>query len=127
MPTVPRTVTLQEAALQLGLHYMTVYRYVRTGKLPATQDGMIWRVKTSDVASLEQRRRGYVRLSGLAPAERPPPSKRLKARLVAGDSAGAWWLVEGRLGGGLDPSGVDHHALVAGPSLHRSTAGPAAN
>ena len=33
MPTAPPTITLQEAACQLGLHYMTVYRYVRTGKL----------------------------------------------------------------------------------------------
>jgi methanogenic corrinoid protein MtbC1 len=30
----------------------------------------------------------------------------LEARLLAGDGSGAWWLIEGRLGGGLDPSGV---------------------
>ena len=34
---------------------MTVYRYVRTGKLPATQDGLIWRIRTSDVNALEGR------------------------------------------------------------------------
>ena len=27
--------TLQEAADLLGVHYMTAYRYVRTGRLPA--------------------------------------------------------------------------------------------
>ena len=106
MPTAPRTLTLQEAALQLGLHYMTVYRYVRTGKLPATQDGMVWRVRASDVKALKKKpqRRGR----GLGLALKPPaaPEQALEARLLAGDSAGAWWLVEQRLGGGLDPSGV---------------------
>ena len=29
------TISLQEAADQLGVHYMTVYRYVRHGRLPA--------------------------------------------------------------------------------------------
>ena len=56
MAAKPRTVTLQEAAQQLGLHYMTVYRYVRTGKLPATQDGLIWRIRASDVNALKNRR-----------------------------------------------------------------------
>jgi MerR family transcriptional regulator, light-induced transcriptional regulator len=105
MPSAPRTISLQEAALQLGLHYMTVYRYVRTGKLPATQDGMVWRVRTRDVHALEERRKVAGR-----PRSRPDAStdtrQALEARLLAGDSAGAWWLVEGRLGGGLDPSGV---------------------
>ena len=105
MPSAPRTISLQEAALQLGLHYMTVYRYVRTGKLPATQDGIVWRVRTRDVHALEERRKVAGR-----PRSRPNSSRdtrqALEARLLAGDSAGAWWLVEGRLGGGLDPSGV---------------------
>jgi MerR family transcriptional regulator, light-induced transcriptional regulator len=105
MPTAPPTITLQEAALQLGLHYMTVYRYVRTGKLPATQDGMVWRVPVSEVDALEQRRLGA---SGSRPrrGDTSATSQAFEARLVAGDSAGAWWVVEGRLGGGLDPSGV---------------------
>ncbi|MDA8269090.1 MAG: helix-turn-helix domain-containing protein [Actinomycetota bacterium] len=30
---------LQQAADRLGVHYMTVYRYVRTGRLPATKVG----------------------------------------------------------------------------------------
>ena len=30
--------SLQEAADRLGVHYMTAYRYVRTGRLRAVQD-----------------------------------------------------------------------------------------
>lgn len=105
MAATPRTITLQEATLQLGLHYMTVYRYVRTGKLPATQDGMIWRIRVSDVKALKE---GRATASGFRSRGTivTDTCQALEARLLAGDSAGAWWLIEGRLGGGLDPAGV---------------------
>ena len=105
MAAKPRTVTLQEAAKQLGLHYMTVYRYVRTGKLPATQDGLIWRIRASDVNALKDSR-GSAKGSRSRRTTATGTSRALEARLLAGDSAGAWWLIESRLGGGLDPAGV---------------------
>jgi excisionase family DNA binding protein len=105
MSSQPLTVTLQEAALELGLHYMTVYRYVRTGKLPATQEGMVWRVLVSDVTALKDGRPSASGSRSRA-ADAAGTSRALEARLWAGDSVGAWWLIEGRLGGGLDPSGV---------------------
>ena len=37
--------TLQEAADLLGVHYMTAYRYVRTGRLPGTRVGAHWQVQ----------------------------------------------------------------------------------
>jgi len=100
---MPETITLQEAATQLGLHYMTVYRYVRTGKLAATQDGLIWRIRVSDVDALKSDRAGGARSRRDVVTH---TGRALETRLLAGDSAGAWWLIEGRLGGGLDPSGV---------------------
>jgi len=114
MSSPPLTVTLQEAALDLGLHYMTVYRYVRTGKLPATREGMVWRVLASDVAALKD---GRLSASGSRSRRNDvaATSQALEARLLAGDSAGAWWLIEGRLGGGLDPSGV--LATLLSPAL----------
>ncbi len=105
MAAKPRTVTLQEAAQQLGLHYMTVYRYVRTGKLPATQDGLIWRIRASDVNALKDSR-VTAKGSRSRRTTTTGTSRALEARLLAGDSAGAWWLIESRLGGGLDPTGV---------------------
>ena len=45
-------VTLTEAAALLGVHYMTAYRYVRTGRLPAIKDGAEWRVRAADVSDL---------------------------------------------------------------------------
>ena len=37
--TNPETLGLRECAERLGVHYMTAYRYVRTGMLPATKVG----------------------------------------------------------------------------------------
>lgn len=42
--------TLHEAAAQLGVHYMTVYRYVRLGLLPAHKVGGTWQVDGTDLA-----------------------------------------------------------------------------
>jgi len=91
--------TIQEVADALGVHYMTAYRYVRQGRLPATRRGAEWRVHPSDVAALTTTgRRGTARADA--------DSEALERRMVAGDGQGAWWLLQSHLGGGLDPSGV---------------------
>jgi excisionase family DNA binding protein len=105
----PATLSLQEAADSLGVHYMTVYRYVRQGRLPATRQGTAWRVRPSDVTALQsvpasRARRGAARTG----ADRLG----LERRMMAGDNAGAWWLVESQLGGGLDPSGILTELIV---------------
>jgi MerR family transcriptional regulator, light-induced transcriptional regulator len=93
------TMTIQEVADSLGVHYMTAYRYVRQGRLPATREGAEWRIRPSDVRALgTTARRGTTRTS----ADR----EALERRMVAGDSPGAWWLLQSHLGGGLDPPGV---------------------
>lgn len=101
------TVSLPEAAELLGVHYMTAYRYVRTGVLPAERAGSHWRVPARAVDELARRRR--------EPWERPPQGRghgraaqaaRLEARLVAGDEGGAWQLIEGALGAGASAESV---------------------
>jgi MerR family transcriptional regulator, light-induced transcriptional regulator len=82
---------------------MTVYRYIRQGRLPATRNGTEWRIRPADVKALERtlgggRRRGSRRIDA--------DCEGFVRRIVAGDSAGAWWLVESHLGGGLEPPGV---------------------
>jgi excisionase family DNA binding protein len=95
----PGTMTIQEVADTLGVHYMTAYRYVRQGRLPATRQGAEWRIRPVDVAALTTTvRRGSARTGADGEA--------LERRMVAGDSQGAWWLLQSHLGGGLDPSGV---------------------
>jgi excisionase family DNA binding protein len=97
--------TIQEVADTLGVHYMTAYRYVRQGRLPATRRGAQWRVHPSDVAALTTTgRRGTARTGA--------DSEALERRMLAGDSPGAWWLLESHLGGGLDPSRVLTEMIV---------------
>ena len=100
--------TLQEAADQLGVHYMTAYRYVRTGRLVAERSGVQWMVDPAEVARLRSGtpaapRRGRVRAEG--------PAK-LGARLVAGDEPGAWAVVEAALASGVEPADVHLDILV---------------
>jgi excisionase family DNA binding protein len=101
--------TVQEVADRLGVHYMTAYRYVRQGRLPATRVGTEWRIHPSDIATLKATtRRGKARTT----ADRDA----LERQMLSGDSAGAWWLLQSHLGGGLDPSGVLTEMVV--PVLH---------
>ena len=95
-------VSLREAADHLGVHYMTAYRHVRTGRLPAELVEGHWRVRRRDLTRTEPR-----------PAGRRPTAARLADRLVAGDEGGAWSLVEGALAGGRGPVDV-HLDLLAG-------------
>jgi excisionase family DNA binding protein len=103
-------ITLQEAAERLAVHYMTAYRYVRTGRLPARQEGARWTVATADVELL--RRHGGRRARG---SGRPASKERLGDRLVAGDEAGAWSVIEAALGSGMDPAEV--HLELLAPAL----------
>jgi MerR family transcriptional regulator, light-induced transcriptional regulator len=97
--TAAETMTIQEVADSLGVHYMTAYRYVRQGRLPATRLGVEWRIRPSDVDALgASARRG--------PARTGADREALERRMLAGDSPGAWWLLQSHLGGGLDPAGV---------------------
>jgi excisionase family DNA binding protein len=98
----PGPVSLREAAQLLAVHYMTAYRYVRVGRLDATYCGGRWWVERevldrfaaelAKVVAQPTRRR---RASGVW--------QRLERRLVAGDEAGAWAIVETALVGGMPP------------------------
>jgi MerR family transcriptional regulator, light-induced transcriptional regulator len=103
--------TLHEVADRLGVHYMTAYRYVRTGRLPATRDGAEWRVRVSDVERFITRQTRPGRPAG----RRRHARSDLEQCLVAGDEAGAWAVVEGSLAAGASPAEV-HLALLV-PSL----------
>ena len=92
--------TVQEVADLLGVHYMTAYRYVRTGRLAAKQVGTEWRVPRSGIDAMQK----------AAPAGRSKSSSKsttrgnrrryegqLSACLVEGDEAGAWRVTQDAL------------------------------
>jgi excisionase family DNA binding protein len=106
--------TLDEAATRLGVHYMTVYRYVRLGRLSGRQQGGRWLVPTAEVQEL-----------ATASNRRPPRSRgpgrgarveRLTGRLLAGDGPGSWAVVEQGLVAG---SPGDVYVSLLAPALRR--------
>ena len=95
-------ISLQEAASRLGVHYMTAYRYVRTGRLPARRDGAQWFVDPRDLDRMQHQ--DHARPAGRrAKADR---TAILTARMTAGDEAGAWRVIDDALASGMDPAGV---------------------
>lgn len=95
--------TLEEAAEELGVHYMTAYRYVRLGVLPAEKVGGTWQVQHDDVRRLLHESASP---SPGGRARRAPWATRFEARLRAGDEGGAWGVVERALSAGTEPQGV---------------------
>ena len=131
-------VTLNEAAERLGVHYMTVYRYVRTGRLPGRKVGVEWRVDPADLDAFA----GRAAAAGLQPTHRTEPpgtdrpsagpdgnddlarprsrrrvdhARRLVDRLVAGDEQGSWDIVQNAMASGIDATDV--YLEVVTPAL----------
>lgn len=123
--------TLAEAAQVLGVHYMTAYRYVRTGRLRAAKRKGTWVV---DVDDLERFRVGEpspgsaiaeasTGVAGESAAVGSPAgndaarryASRLEDRLVRGDDGGAWAVMEEALGSSMTPEEV--YTSVVGPAM----------
>jgi excisionase family DNA binding protein len=118
------SITLSEAADRLGVHYMTAYRYVRTGRLPALKHGPQWRVEASDVADMKAGRTGTAAVGGPPPLgpgagrrRRHDYHVRLETRILAGDEQGAWAIVEGALTAGIDPEHIYLDVLAPAMAL----------
>lgn len=96
---------LRDAADLLGVHYMTAYRYVRLGALPATKVGGEWRVRLEDVEQYGQHEEGSS-APGAGGVRWPKYRDQLMRRLLQGDEPGAWAVVERALGSGADAQSV---------------------
>jgi excisionase family DNA binding protein len=99
-PDVAPPLTLQEVADLLGVHYMTVYRYVRLGLLEAHKVAGTWQV--TPAALEELRRRSVASAASPRGRRRAPWSERLEHRLVAGDARGSWSVIEAALAAGTE-------------------------
>ena len=100
--------SLNEAAEKLGVHYMTAYRYVRLGMLPATQEGRSWKVRSDDLDAFMADDGEH------QPAKRGQANwtERLYNRMLAGDEAGAWGVVEAAMASGMTGPTVYRDVLV---------------
>ena len=105
--------TLHEAAAELGVHYMTAYRYVRLGQLDAVKRSGTWRVSRAELDRFRAE-------PAEEPAERAPRGRvdwgqRMHSRLVAGDAGVAWSVIESALAAGSTPARV--YTEVISPAL----------
>lgn len=107
----PDSLTLQAAADQLGVHYMTAYRYIRIGSLPATKVGKSWEVDAADLRAFQEGSHDA------APSDPDVWVDRFVSRATSGDEAGLWDVVTGALDTKLSPAEV--YLNVIGPALRR--------
>lgn len=104
---------LKQVAAELGVHYMTAYRYVRTGRLVARKVGTNWVVDRSSLDEL-------VEHVGTEPHTAEVDWQgRLHERLVGGDDAGAWSVVQDALVAGWTAEGVLVDLLI--PAVARTS------
>ncbi|MFT5222365.1 MAG: excisionase family DNA binding protein [Glaciecola sp.] len=110
-----KVVSLAEAAEILGVHYMTAYRWVRTGLMPATKPGGQWIVNVADLRAPERAKPGRRKAEDAALGESSAGvtnrTGRLAKRLMAGDEPGSWAILEDARATGFDPSEV-HEQLI---------------
>lgn len=104
---------LKEVARDLEVHYMTAYRYVRQGRLPARWVDNGWRV---DREELDRFRDADAATDAPSPStEHVDWSARLAPQLVDGDEVGAWAVIESALAAGLDAR--DCYLTVLAPAM----------
>lgn len=118
--------TLTEVAEALDVHYMTVYRYVREGMLPATRVNRSWQIKRTDLKEFESARAGNSKQVGQSASktsrkarhgarDTAPWVERVVSRLVEGDERGSLKVLEAALRSGHDIHGIYIDVLL--PSL----------
>lgn len=111
-----RQLSLQEAADLLGVHYMTIYRRVRLGMLPARKVDGTWWVDRDDLERATTTAARGRRRRGTAQPRASMWQQRLQERMLRGDVAGSWQVVEAAMTSGFEPGEI-YVGLLA-PSLH---------
>ena len=109
MPDDDELVGLRAAAERLGVHYMTAYRYVRIGTLPARKVGGTWQVRIGDLRALIGREPPRPGPGGI---RWEPYRRQLRERLIAGDEPGAWSIVERALVSGSPAQDIHLELIV---------------
>ena len=88
MPSQP-TVELKAAAAELGVHYQTAYRWVRSGRLPATMVAGRYSVLRSDLEELTRLRAVPTPVPSPGPRRLSRQAARMHEALRSGDDAAA--------------------------------------
>lgn len=106
---------LQRAADELGVHYQTAYRWVRSGKLPAALVEGRYVVTRDDLAAVTEARRTPVARRPPGPRRIDTASARMHEALVGGDESTARQTARTLIDEGLRPTDLLQTVIV--PSL----------
>jgi excisionase family DNA binding protein len=106
--------TVQQAAEHLGVHYMTAYRYIRTGRLPAQRVGGQWRVSASSLDTIEPSSEAGRHKTGTH-VNRRPYVRQLSKCLIDGDEVASWTITQDALASAF--SLEDLYIEVLSPSM----------
>lgn len=121
---VGTVLNLKQVAAELGVHYMTAYRYARTGQLDAEKVGTAWVVEADAVRRFQAQRTSGASGATAEPdgdrADRPDRIARLVRALAAGDEPMAWRVIQQALSSGHSPSACYLELLV--PALRETGA-----
>lgn len=110
-------VSLDEAAQLLGVHYMTVYRYVRQGKLAATRVKGVWQVTPHALDEFRKRNEERARAprTGLDARRTGDYVGELLRCLMNADSGGSWQVLQRAIDAGSDMEEV--YVEIVSPAL----------
>ena len=118
-PTPGDLITLQEAAERLSVHYMTAYRWVRRGELPAFKTGGRLRIKVADLERFVAERALDVAMKSSSTTGQTDWDRhvsRLVDALMVGDAARAGADVRKVMSDGATAGDVYVHLIA--PALH---------
>ena len=102
--TANADLNLKQVAAELGVHYMTAYRYVRTGRLVARRVGTGWIVRRTDLQVFIDQPLRLLSGGSHARAQEADWRERLRSTLVVGDEIAAWRVIEQALAAGHSPT-----------------------
>ena len=117
MPSDERHIDLRTAAAELGVHYQTAYRWVRTGRLPAALVDGRYLVLRSDVEAVRERRETPRAPTPPSPRRLTHQSDRMHVALVDGDETRARSIGRTLVEQGTPVSTLIQEVLV--PALRR--------
>ena len=109
--TTPEELSLHEVAEILDVHYMTAYRYIRLGILPARREGRSWRIRRDDLDDYMSKDEPRTQRGEADWADR------FFNRVLAADEAGAWGVLEAALSSGMTIP--EAYPTVLSPTMRR--------
>ncbi|MFM8848182.1 MAG: cobalamin-dependent protein [Actinomycetota bacterium] len=116
-PVDEEVLTIEDAALELDVHYMTAYRYVRRRALVATQVNGQWQIRREDLDDfIEQRDQRHAKAAGSRDARRTADyHTTLRECLIDSDGNAAFEVLQSAIDSGADMEEV--YLDILGPVL----------